>query len=179
MSAVSLPFKSDLFYSVQNEDYRTELSVLNQIGGDAQRVLLVASCGENALSLLAHGSIAQLDGIDINLAQLKLCELRRTAAEFLSPADQMRLLGSELGQPSLSGSEERLGLYEQIRWRLPDTARQFWDARRDKEIAYGIQQVGRNDIGMQDIRAQVQAVGFEPFVRPLTDADLPPLARRL
>ncbi len=172
MNTASLPFKSDLFYSVQNEDYRTELTVLKRIGGDAQRVLLVASSGENALSLLAYGNIVQLAGIDINAAQLQLCELRRTAGEFLSPADQLLLVGAELGQPSLSGSQERLGLYEQIRLHLPDKARQFWDACRDNEIAYGIQQVGRNDLGMQDIRTQVQAAGFAPFAHPLTDADL-------
>lgn len=47
------PFKSDIFYSVQNEDYQTELTILRRIyQGIPLRILMVASSGENTLSLL-------------------------------------------------------------------------------------------------------------------------------
>jgi S-adenosylmethionine:diacylglycerol 3-amino-3-carboxypropyl transferase len=77
-------FRSDIFYSVQNEDYRTELAVLERVGGARQRVLMVASSGENALSLLTQETIAAVDAVDLNPAQLRLCELRRAAAEQLT-----------------------------------------------------------------------------------------------
>ena len=40
-------------------------------------------------------------------------------------------------------------------------------------IAFGVQHVGRNDISMHDICAQLRAAGFDPLERTLEDADLP------
>ncbi|MBI1876930.1 MAG: DUF3419 family protein [Chloroflexi bacterium] len=97
------PFKSDIFYSVQNEDYQTELVVLHRLDrGAPLRVLMVASSGENILSLLT-----------------------------------------------------------------------FWEARREREVAFGIHHVGRNDVGMHDIQDGLRAAGFEPLQHPLQDEELP------
>ncbi len=93
MSIYNPPFRSVLSYSVQNEDYATELAVLRQCDrGAPQRVLLIASSGENALSLLTHESVAEVCAVDINPAQVQLCELRRTASEQLTRDEQLRLL---------------------------------------------------------------------------------------
>jgi len=66
---VNPPFKSDLFYSVQNEDYQTELAVLNHIyQGTPLRVLLVTSSGENALSLLTQATVTSVVAAYLNAA---------------------------------------------------------------------------------------------------------------
>jgi S-adenosylmethionine:diacylglycerol 3-amino-3-carboxypropyl transferase len=164
------PFKSDIFYSVQNEDYQTELAVLERIGLDKPlRVLMIASSGENILSLLTQEHIASIDAVDINPAQLHLCELRRTALEHLTRDEQLRLLGAD----SITGVAERLALYATIRSHLPEPTRLFWDARREQELAFGLHHVGRNDVGMHDIQASLQAAGFKPLQHPLQENDLP------
>jgi S-adenosylmethionine-diacylglycerol 3-amino-3-carboxypropyl transferase len=167
-------FKSDIFYSVQNEDYQTELAVLRRIHRQRPlRVLLVASAGENALSLLTQDIVASVDAVDINPAQLHLCELRRTALEHLTRDEQLRLLGADPSTSRTEGEAERLALYEQLRPHLPDPARAFWDARRNQEIAFGLHHVGRNDIGMHDIQAGLRAAGFESLLHSPQDEDLP------
>lgn len=171
---VNPPFKSDLFYSVQNEDYRTELAVLDQIYRDAPlRVLMAASSGENALSLLTQATVADVVAVDINPAQLHLCELRRTASEFLTRDEQLRLLGADPAIAPGEGQAERLDLYDQVRPHLPEPARSFWNERREREIAFGLQHVGRNDVCMHDIQAGLRAAGFESLNRPLRDEELP------
>jgi S-adenosylmethionine-diacylglycerol 3-amino-3-carboxypropyl transferase len=167
------PFRSDIFYSVQNEDYRTELAVLERIGGARQRILLVASSGENALSLLTLDAVAQVDAVDLNPAQLHLCELRRVAAERLTRDQQLRLLGCDPASPRAEGGDDRLTLYARVRSFLPEPSQAFWDARRDREIAFGVHHVGRNDVIMHDIHERLLAAGFAPLRRPLVDADLP------
>ena len=77
------PFTSDLVYSVQNEDYRSELAMLSHIGnGRSLRVLMIASAGENALSLLAQEHVASVDWFtegfeteDFQIARAVLAEL--------------------------------------------------------------------------------------------------------
>lgn len=173
MTIYTPPFKSDIFYSVQNEDYQTELAILHRINRDDLRVLMVASSGENALSLLTHPKVAAVDAIDINPAQLHLCELRRVALEYLTRDEQLRLLGADFQRPLDEGSEERQAFYDRLRPHLPDDARAFWDERRDHDIAFGLHHVGRNDVGMQDVRTQIENAGFAPFDHPLEESDLP------
>jgi S-adenosylmethionine:diacylglycerol 3-amino-3-carboxypropyl transferase len=166
------PFKSDIFYSVQNEDYQTELAVLRRMQrSEPLRVLLVASSGENALSLLTQTFVASVDAVDLSTAQVQLCELRRTALEQLSRDEQLRLFDA---LPALNGSEgERLALYDRVRPHLPDASRAFWDARREREIAFGVQHVGRNDVLMREIVTRLYAAGFAPLQRPLKVEELP------
>ncbi|MBX3050752.1 MAG: DUF3419 family protein [Caldilineaceae bacterium] len=174
MSRLTPPFQSLIFYSVQNEDYRTELAVLAQIGSATPlRVLLVASSGENALNLLTQERVGQLYAVDINPAQLHLCELRRTATHHLSSDEQMRLLGADPATVGEVGREDRLLLYDRLAPHLPDAARSFWDERREQEIAWGVQQAGRNDALMHDIQEHLQTAGFAPLRRPLADEELP------
>ena len=168
------PFKSDIFYSVQNEDYQTELAVLRRIyEGSPQQVLMVASSGENALSLLTQDTIAQVHAVDINSTQLHLCELRRTALEYLTRDEQLRLLGANPPLLGTQGASERLGLLDQILSHLPESVRDFWNEHRDREVAFGIQHIGRNEVAMHDIQSRLQAAGFAPLERPLNDDELP------
>jgi S-adenosylmethionine:diacylglycerol 3-amino-3-carboxypropyl transferase len=167
------PFRSDLFYSVQNEDYRTELAVLQRIDAAELRVLCVASSGENALSLLTNDRVASVDAVDINPAQLHLCELRRAATGNLTRDEQLALLGADPSAAGQAGAQERLALYDRLRERLPDAARAFWDQRREYEIAFGVQHVGRNDIAMADLRDGLRAAGFDPLRCRPRDDELP------
>ncbi len=169
----NLSFRSDIFYSVQNEDYQTELAVLKQLNQTAQlRVLMVASSGENVLSVLTNPAVGRVDAVDLNLAQLQLCELRRTAAELLTRDEQLSLLGSDPARVGSLGSAERLALFATISAALPDPTRAFWEARRENDLAFGVQHVGRNDMSMHDILAGVQQAGFEPLKRPVHDHEL-------
>jgi S-adenosylmethionine:diacylglycerol 3-amino-3-carboxypropyl transferase len=167
------PFKSDLFYAVQNEDYQTELAVLRRIyRGAPLRVLIVASSGENVLSLLTQDIVASVEAVDINPAQLYLCELRRTALEHLTRDEQLQLLGTNSANGSRDEAQ-RLALYERVQPHLPPPARAFWDAHREREIAFGIHHVGRNDVGMRHIQERLGAVGFKPLRQPLKNEHLP------
>ncbi len=168
------PFKSAIFYSVQNEDYQSELAVLRHIyAGSPLRVLMIASSGENALSLLTQDTLAEVWAVDTNPAQLHLCELRRTAAEHLTRDEQLLLLGADPEKIDAKGATERLDLFRRIRAYLPESAQAFWDACCERDIAFGVQHVGRNDVLMDDIQNRLQTAGFDPLRRSLNDEELP------
>lgn len=156
-------FASDVFYSVQNEDLTTELAVLKRLGRNQQRVLMIASAGENVLGLLCQAEVAFVDAVDLSLAQIRLSELRAAAAQQLERDEQLALLGCDPARAGPAGAAERLALYERLRPALGEAARHFWDARRSDEIAFGVHHVGRNDCLMQDLVAALA----EEQIRPL------------
>ena len=53
------PFKSDIFYSVQNEDYETELAMLRRIGrtSNSSRPCAAYPCHRQIEDLAANGRI--------------------------------------------------------------------------------------------------------------------------
>jgi S-adenosylmethionine:diacylglycerol 3-amino-3-carboxypropyl transferase len=157
------PFVSDIFYSVQNEDVASELAVVEQIGRSEQRVLLIASGGENVLGLLCQPEIAHVDAVDLSLAQIQLCRLRCAAAQQLSRDEQLALLGCDPTRAGPVGVTDRWALYDRLRPTLPTEACDFWDARRTEEIAFGVHHVGRNDCLMQDLVAALAEVGIAPL----------------
>jgi S-adenosylmethionine:diacylglycerol 3-amino-3-carboxypropyl transferase len=158
------PFKSDIFYSVQNEDYQTELAVLRRIDHAAPlSVLMIAFSGENVLSVLTDDRVGCVDAVDMNPAQLHLCELRRTALHQLGRDEQIRLLGADPSRNRAGDETMRLALYDRIRPWLPEEARTFWDARREGDLAFGVHHVGRNDVGMHDMQERLRTAGFTPL----------------
>ncbi|MBK8136845.1 MAG: DUF3419 family protein [Chloroflexi bacterium] len=168
-----LSFVSPLFYSVQNEDYATELALLaRQDPTTPKRVLMIASSGENILSVLTDPSVAELHAVDVNPAQLHLCDLRRAALMSLSRDEHLQLFASDAA-PYANGGERRIALYQRTRAALADDARDFWDSRRDQEIAFGIHFVGRNDVLMRDLVLRLRNVGFSPLVE-VPDPDSSP-----
>lgn len=173
MSKLSPPFKSAIAYSVQNEDYETELEIIRRLQGTAPlRVLLVASSGENALSLLTQHRVGEVWAVDLNPAQIHMCELRAAAVAALTRDEQLRLLGSDPGQVGDAGAEDRLALFDRVSSLLPEASRSYWAERRSAEIAFGVQHVGRNDVLMHDIQDQLRAAGFDPLGRPVLEAEL-------
>jgi len=168
------PFKSDIFYSVQNEDYETELAVLQRIERSAPlRVLMIASSGENVLSVLTDERVGSVDAVDLNPAQLHLCELRRTALHHLGRDEQLQLLGADPLSLRAGNEALRLALYDRICSWLPEASRAFWDVRRESDLAFGVHHVGRNDVGMHDVQARLHNAGFRPLEQALSDAELP------
>jgi len=166
-------FRSDVFYSVQNEDYRTEVAVLRRLRRPGPvRVLMVASAGENPLSVLAEHPDTEVHAVDTNAAQVHLCALRRTAVARLSREEQLQLLGADGPAPGAAGAASRLAFYEAVRQHLPVESRGFWDERRDRDLAFGVHFVGRNDVLMREIQSRLRAAGFAPFLRPLRDDQL-------
>lgn len=157
------PFVSDIFYSVQNEDVNTELAVLQQIGRSGQRVLMIASSGENVLGILCQPEVASIDAVDLSPAQIQLCALRGAAVQHLSRDEQLTLLGCDPALAGVAGTAERLARYAQLRPALSIDVREYWDTRRDDEIAFGVHHVGRNDCLMQDLVAALSEAGIAPL----------------
>lgn len=169
-----LPFVTEIAYSVQNEDYQTELAVLERVyAGRPLRVLMVASSGENALSILTQPNVASVAALDLNPALIHLCELRRAALEHLSRDDQLRLLGAHPAHLRTEDAAARLALFDSISAHLPEHSRAYWLARRDADVAFGLQHVGRNDQLMSEFCARLRAAGFAPLQRSLHEQDLP------
>ncbi|MFB6350996.1 MAG: DUF3419 family protein [Bradymonadaceae bacterium] len=113
------------------EDAEVLTDALNVGPGD--RVLSVASAGDNALALLATG--AEVVAADISPAQLACLDLRRVAFRRLSYGELLVFLG-------LRPSCNRLGTYRRLRDDLTAPARRFWDAREDA-VADGIVHAGK------------------------------------
>lgn len=157
------PFISDIFYSVQNEDANSELAILQHSGRSEQRVLMIASAGENVLGLLCQPEVAFIDAVDLSSAQVQLCALRSAAAQVLNRDEQLTLFGCDPALAGQAGAAERLILYERLRPALTPDARAFWDARREQEIAFAVHHVGRNDCLMQDLVAALAEAGIAPL----------------
>jgi S-adenosylmethionine:diacylglycerol 3-amino-3-carboxypropyl transferase len=157
------PFESDLFYAVQNEDVHSELALLRELDRPRQRVLMIASAGENALGLLCQPEVVSIDAVDLSLAQIQLCTLRCAAAEQLSRDEQLTLFGCEPALAGPGGAPARLALYDRLRPALQAETLAFWDARREAEIAFGVHHVGRNDRLMQDLVAALAQAGIRPL----------------
>lgn len=157
------PFKSDIFYSVQNEDYKTEVEVVSSLGRGNLRALTIASSGENALSLLALSGVKHVTAVDTNPAQCQLCKLRESAIRHLSLHEHLLLFAS--GQAALAedGASRRVKLYEYLADRLDPAAKEYWDARKNTDIAFGIMFTGRNDQLAMHIQQKLSAYGLDPL----------------
>ncbi|MCA9495042.1 MAG: DUF3419 family protein, partial [Myxococcales bacterium] len=122
------------------EDDRVDAEVLRPAPG--RRLLCVASGGEGALGMVVRG--ARVQAVDIDPAQLHLCELKRAAALTLPSADAAGFLGY-----AVRDGRRRLEDYARVRAELPDEARTWWDPL-SAELAQGALWCGR----------------YERFIRP-------------
>lgn len=125
---------SDLRYAQVWEDADVLCTALAVRPGD--RVLSIASAGDNALALLADGGDdgpAEVVAVDLSPAQLAALALRVAAFRTLDHAEILELLGSR-------PSTRRAGLYARLRPALDADARRFWDAR---DVSAGVGHAGR------------------------------------
>ncbi|NES93784.1 MAG: DUF3419 family protein [Desertifilum sp. SIO1I2] len=155
---------SEIAFSQTREDPNIELQIIEQLAtniGHSLRVLLIASGGCTALSLLVHPAIASIEAVDLNPAQLHLVELRRQALLHLDLNAQLQFIGADL-----AGDEsERLRLYQQLRSHLPTPTQAFWD-NRQSQIAFGVNRVGRFEQLFHELSEQFNQLGLDPIENP-------------
>src|SRR2546423_1533016 len=114
------PPASDVLFSQVREDPLLDLEVARRVAarrGRPARVLLIASGGCTAVSLLASEAVAEVHAVDANPAQLHLTALRQAAALTLD-RDEVRAL--------LDGGDGAADRYARLRDRLPAAARDHW-----------------------------------------------------
>ncbi|MBD2158922.1 DUF3419 family protein [Leptolyngbya sp. FACHB-16] len=160
---------SDITFSQVREDPAIELQVIQRLHQSQERplrVLIVASGGCTALSLLGSPAIAHIDAVDANPAQLHLVELRRQALATLPLQEQFHLLGIQ--QLPITGEAtppDRLMLYNKVRSHLSEATRLYWDTHID-QLAFGVNQVGRFEQLFRELSAQFAAIGLNPLECP-------------
>jgi S-adenosylmethionine-diacylglycerol 3-amino-3-carboxypropyl transferase len=160
-----MDIRSELSFSQVREDSETDLRVVEQLATTLDRplrVLLVASGGCTALSLLSHSSIQRVDAIDVNPAQLHLVELRRSAITKLSIVEQLEFIGA-----TPATAMERLEYYRIVRSVLPSDSQIFWD-ERSEQIAFGVNRVGKFEALFRRLVEQSTALGLDPLHQPKT-----------
>jgi S-adenosylmethionine-diacylglycerol 3-amino-3-carboxypropyl transferase len=154
---------SSLAFSQVREDPDIDRDVVLRVAAEAGRpvrVLLVASGGCTALSLLACEAVSEIVAVDVNPAQLHLVELRLRALEHLSLPEQLELMGAA---PS-GRSERRQALYARLRAHLSPACRQHWDERAS-EIGYGAGRVGRFEELFRILRSALERADLDPMRR--------------
>jgi S-adenosylmethionine-diacylglycerol 3-amino-3-carboxypropyl transferase len=125
------------------EDAELLLEALDVGPGD--RVLSVASAGDNALALLSSG--ASVVAVDLSLPQLACLGLRVAAFKNLSYQELLRFLG-------VRPADDRLAVYRELRGELSPDHRAFWDTRRE-DIARGPIHAGKFERYFELFRTKV------------------------
>ncbi|MGA1820375.1 MAG: DUF3419 family protein [Thermoplasmatota archaeon] len=125
-------FMGTLNYASCNEDWRSEWTSL-EIGPD-DTVLCITGSGDRPLDLLPEGP-RKIISMDLNPVQNHLLRLKMAAMKELAYEEYASFLG-------LTGSSRRISVYEDLRKKLPDASREFWDANRGV-LAKGVIYQGR------------------------------------
>ncbi len=159
--------KSDIFYSIQNEDYRSEELLLNSFPDEELSILLIASSGENLLSLCANPRVFSLTAVDTNPAQLNLCMLRYHSALYLDRDSHMRFFASDANALDEHAADDRVELYRSFRGNLDVYSRLYWDERLESEIRPGLHFCGRNDAMARMIQAELAQYDIHPLDQPV------------
>lgn len=116
-------------FGLAQEDARTEAAALALPGG---KVLCVASAGDVPLSLLALGA-DEVVGIDVDVHQLHLCELKLAAVVALEREEAIAFLGFA---PATTG--ERARCLKRVAKQLPHAAAAFWERHRNAALSGAI-----------------------------------------
>ena len=119
-----------LFFAQVREDPRAEIAALRPSAGET--LVVVSSGGCTALSLLAAGA-GRVVGVDLNLTQHHLVELKG-AASRLGAADAIAFLGAR-------SSTSRADIYAALREALSPPARRYWDGR-PRQVDEGVLSAG-------------------------------------
>ena len=121
--------------------------------GPGDRVLSIASAGDNALALLADDP-AEVVAVDLSAAQLACLALRVAAFRSLEHGQVLELIGSRPGA-------RRADLYARCRSALDVNARAFWDARPEA-VEAGVGSAGRFERYFRHFRRLVLPLAHPP-----------------
>jgi len=111
-----------LFFAQVREDPLLEIEALRP--APDKKLVLVSSGGCTALSLLARGA-GEVVGVDLNIVQNHVVELKALALDRLGAPAALRFLGGAPG-----ARRERRATYEDLRDGLSAAARAHWDKHR-------------------------------------------------
>ncbi|MBI5368643.1 MAG: DUF3419 family protein [Planctomycetes bacterium] len=116
------------------------------------RFVSIASAGDNSFALLAAG--AEVVAADLSVPQLACVEIRRAAFRSLDYEPLLAFLG-------VRESTERLAVYEGLRPDLSESARAFWDGRRD-QVSTGLIHGGKFEAYFKTFRTRVLPLTHSP-----------------
>lgn len=125
------------------EDAEVLLAALRPREG--QRLLSIASAGDNSFSLLSTG--ARVVAADLSAAQLALVELKRAVFRRLSREEGLVFLG-------LAAGEDRARVVAELAGELSAEAREFW-AANPEAIAGGVVHAGKFESYFRLFRTRV------------------------
>ena len=108
---------SRLVYNTCWEDPRLDRRMLDI--GPESRVVVITSAGDNALDYLLD-SPRSVDCVDVNYRQNALLELKKALFKHADHDALFEFFGR-------GGSDKCLGLYADIRFKMPKFAQDFWD----------------------------------------------------
>ena len=114
--------------------------------GPGDRVLSIASAGDNALALLAEGP-DEVVAVDLSPAQLACLALRVAAFRELTHGELLELVGAR-------PSTRRAALYGRCRPALSPDERRVWDARPEA-VAQGIGEGGKFERYLRTFRRRI------------------------
>ncbi len=112
--------------------------------GPGDRVLSIASGGDNSLALALAG--AEVVALDLSFPQLALCELKLQGSR-LDYDEYLQLLG-------LLEDGRRVFLYHAVREHLSEAARGYWD-RHEDVIRTGVLKQGRFERYLELFRSRI------------------------
>ncbi len=115
--------RAPLQFAQVREDPLIDLDVVRRSPGPDRHVMLVASAGCTALSLLVEPSIRTLEAVDLNPTQIALCRLKAAAVACLETDGLWAFLGVVPGQP--------LDHWPQVARELPAADRALWETHRE------------------------------------------------
>ncbi len=101
---------------------------------NGNKILSIASGGDNSFSLLTT-SPEIVVAIDVSQVQLYLVELKKEAIIALDQKSYLQFIGIREGS-------DRLNIYDNIKGKLSDEARQYWDENKN-EIEIGLFHIGK------------------------------------
>lgn len=120
-------FQTRLWYSIGNEDWKTEQKALKI--QPENRVLCVTASGDRPLNLLVH-PCQEMVTVDSNPFQNALFELKKVAIDNLSYEEYLAFLG-------IMPASNRLQTYRKIEKHLSPFSASIWE-KQSKKITQGI-----------------------------------------
>lgn len=146
MSKSEIQHRADFSAVRYAQCWEDSLLLVEAMKPAGRHCLSIGSAGDNSFALLAAGA-ASVTAVEMNPTQVACIELRKAAYLQFDHSAFLELHGSR-------PSSRRPALYQECRGLLPDTAREFWDARPES-IEEGIGGCGKFENYFKLFRSKV------------------------